>query len=62
MKNKVIGGLIVSTGLLFAAAVFIPDRYDHESFVTASKLVGLGIITGFSAIATRFLIKENKNG
>ena len=60
MKNKIIGGLIILTGALFASAVFVPDRYDHESVITASKLIGLGIVTGFSAIATRFLIKENK--
>jgi uncharacterized membrane protein len=59
MKNKIVGSLIVVTGVLFAAAVFTPDRHDHETFVTASKLIGLGIITGFSAVATRFLIKEN---
>lgn len=60
MKNKVVSGLIVATGVLFVAALFTPDRYDSESIVTAGKLLGLGVITGLSAVATRFLIKENK--
>jgi hypothetical protein len=62
MRNKIVAGLIVATGLLFTAALFTPDRYDHESFVTAGKLAGLGFITGLSAVATRFLIKEKNNG
>lgn len=50
MKNKIVGSLIVVTGLLFTGALL----------TDILNLGGLGVITGLSAVATRFLIKENK--
>ena len=48
MKNKVISGLILVTGVLFTGALLT----DVEN------LGGLGFITGVSALFTGLLIKE----
>jgi hypothetical protein len=48
MKNKIVGGLIVVTGLLFTGALF----------TDVPNLGGLGFITGMSALFTGLLIKE----
>lgn len=57
MKNKIVAGLIVVTAVLFVTALF-REPTDLESLVTNTKIGGLGIITGLSAVMTRFLIKE----
>lgn len=62
MRNKIVAGLIVATGVLFTAALFTPDVENIDSFALTGRLYGLGVITGLSAIATRFLIKEKVNG
>ena len=62
MKNKVIGGLIIATGVFFTLAAILPDYESIKSFALASKLYQLGGITGFSACMTKILIKENNNG
>jgi hypothetical protein len=48
MKNKIVAGLIVVTGVLFTGALF----------TDVPNLGGLGFITGMSAVFTSFLIKE----
>lgn len=58
MRNKIVGGLILATGLFFVSGIFIAD----ENLINAKiKLYQLAVISGFSAIATRFLIKEKNN-
>lgn len=58
-KNNVVIALVTVTGLLFAWSIFLPSIVDAASVVTGARLMGLGIVTGISAVATRFLIKEN---
>ena len=59
MRNKIVAGLIVTTGLLFTVAVLLPNGENPQEFILMScRLYGLGVISGISAIATRFLIKE----
>ena len=53
MKNKVIYGLIIATGVLFSAAALSSD----PEF--AFRVSSLATICGISAFTTKFLIKEN---
>ena len=50
MKNKIVGGLILVTGLSFIGAVF----------TDVPNLFKLGMIAGTSAIFTKLLIGETK--
>lgn len=59
MRNKIVASLIVVTGALFIATLFAPNVENLDSLAFAGRLYGLGVITGLSAVATRFLIKEN---
>jgi len=54
MKNKIIAGLIIITGMLFTGAVVFKSYLTD----TDSKLYALGMITGLSAVMTKLLIKE----
>jgi hypothetical protein len=53
-KNNILLSLIATTGGLFVTAIISNDM------VLATKLTGIGIITGISALFVNALIKEKK--
>jgi len=57
-RNKVVGGLIAITGVLFSVATLVGINSTSD-MVLVGNLFSLGVITGISAIMTRLLIKEN---
>jgi hypothetical protein len=58
MRNNIVGGLLVLTGVTFTVAAFLPDYETVTNFGIAAKLYQFGFITGVSAVMTRLLIKD----